>query len=188
MSFHWNRTFVLEGNDNILFNTLGAVPPPHPLISFTSRGPRAPGEKPCLQRYPFTPPPSLPPKKMRRRRKKNHLRRVERSHVSSLPKLPVHLISAAVASSRDGHFKKKKKRGKSMCGGGGWRREEGDKQWQPCIFFLSFINSQWCIHSRREWGVHSRDITQVAFTASPPSASDKERVAPRSNRKAISHL
>lgn len=104
-------------------------------------------------------------------REKNHLRRDERSHVSSLPKLPVHLITAAAASSRDSHLKEKRKRENlNVVVASG---EEGViNNGNPASFFSSFFFKFSVVSPQPEGvGVHSRDITQVAFTASPPSAS-----------------
>lgn len=58
----------------------------------------------------------------------------------------------------------------------------------PASFFSSFFYSQWSLNSRREWGVHSRDITQVAFTASSASASDGDSESTLKTREAVSHL
>lgn len=119
------------------FNTLGAVPPPYPLISFTSRGPRAPGEKPCLpaclQRFPIHP---SSPLQKKGGKKSLATRRTQPCFVASETARSPDLRSGSVAS----WWPLKIWKSEGGAGGGGGGGDEGDdKQWQPCIFFFLFF-------------------------------------------------
>lgn len=146
-----------------------AAVPPHPLISSPPLGSELRRATP--QHFPFT-------------CQASH----RRSHVAA-SNCPIYLVSATGAPRRDGHEDfggvwGASGRGEGKAGSGG---EGGHKQWQACIFFL---NSQRCLHSRAagggRWG-RRRDITQVAFTASPspsPSSSPPPPSAPPSDGEA----